>query len=32
VIQAEIEQRLQEATLTHLPDADRSPRFGASMR
>ncbi|RZO58033.1 MAG: arginine--tRNA ligase [Limisphaerales bacterium] len=24
VIQAEIEQRLQEATLTHLPDADRS--------
>ena len=24
MIQAEIEQRLQEATLTHLPDADRS--------
>jgi len=24
VIQAEIEQRLQEATLTHLPDADRA--------
>jgi len=24
VIQVEIEQRLQEATLTHLPDADRS--------
>ncbi len=24
MIQAEIEQRLQEATLAHLPDADRS--------